>query len=391
MISIKKPTQEKSIRVAIYALSPNYNQKIAADNKYVVKKSPENVYVTGDEISDEDDIVIPDSNIIKYLDLKIFNDGRYPIREGMIDQIKSCIIKNNPPDSSRTNPMLMFYYEKAMENILTNKSKFFYAEPNYRFYPAPTIVTDQRDYIIASGPAGSGKSRFAADAAQGYFFTYSKEKRKIYLISAKPKDEALDSLDYVIRLTPEQMEWFMFEKKKDKVEEAEEVDEDGKKKKKRKKLLYDEDDVDKDTFKGIEEYAKSLFIFDDIEHYPESLMKDVIRFKKYLVQVGRSSGIDIIYCNHVLRNGQSTRTDLAECSAVVLFPKANTMYHMSSYLKDYLSLDNASIEFITNIKEHWCMIYLNHPMVGVTEQMVFRILNKKKLRDNSNNEQTTKQ
>jgi hypothetical protein len=131
-------------------------------------------------------------------------------------------------------------------------------------------------------------------------------------------------------------------------------------------------DEDDSGWKPINSFEQTLFIFDDVESVrPEKLSKSLTLFKNYLVTVGRSSSIDIILCNHIARDGSKTRVELNESSALVLFPRAGTLYHMVSYLEVYLRLSKHQIARLLDRRNRCVMLYKEHPMFAISETEIW--------------------
>ena len=372
----------------------NHSGRIAAfiSNNARSNMIARDIYLTMD---DDDNKVIPRGELVKYIDKSCFipKGSRYPISERDIHVVVDAILHENP--LGITHPHLRGIYETAHRNMLENMKHNFNADwENGRLYAVPTRREEQRDYIICSGPAGSGKTYWAADYAQAYDHTY-KGKRPIYLITVKESCSKFDQLDYVKRV--HQRDWKTFmnleklqrttrekynENKRKKYKKDKEEKEDKKEKEKDKDKDKEEDDdfddnedniLDLDTIKRKQDkkFAQSLFIFDDIDNVSEKYKSLINDFKEYITEVGRESEIDIIECNHMLMDGMKTRSALAECTAVVTFPSGITPYHLKRYLKEYLALSNDHITKILNDKSRWVMIGKFVPITVVTPNRAY--------------------
>lgn len=154
---------------------------------------------------DMEDVIFHRSNLWDYVDKNIFNDIKSS--DLQTETKKKCLIAIKRGISiSSTNGLTGKYFDKSMKCIENKIPSTFIAEPNCRFFPCPTQTKNQRDFIIVTGPSGSGKSWWAADYSQAYHYLYP--EREIYLISEKTEDEAFDKLKFVNRVPKKQWEEF---------------------------------------------------------------------------------------------------------------------------------------------------------------------------------------
>lgn len=362
MITLTKRSPA-SIRIAVHTLAD------AED-----KKKPLAIYLDGD--FDEKFVIPMDSrsNLVAYIDESIFIDGRkkYPVSKDAIDAVYKCIHNDIAP--SARDSTILHYYNLAVRDLNRKAPLQLIADRGYRFYACPTMRPSQRDSILVSGPSGVGKSCWATDFCLSYRASYA--TRKIRLISAKPSDDAFDSISCIERIPQERWNDFICKLPQPQAdpEEAEEAlpgeeEEELRPKRKKRKTTKEEEEG---QMKEIGEFSDSLFIFDDIEHIsPPAMKKKIYEFKDYLTQVGRSSGIDMILCNHLSMNYHSTRTELNECTAAVIFPQAGSAHHNARYLQTYVGLDKATTKKILDKHYRWVMIYKQHPITVVSETEIW--------------------
>ncbi len=303
------------------------------------------------------------SNLVDYVDKTLFQKGRYPISQEIIDAVFKLIRTGQMVRPHEVNPNVYQYYSLIMRDINTRLPYHYIAEIECRFYCCPTLRNNQRDFIIVTGPSGVGKSWWAADYCVTYHHTHP--ERKVYLFSGKNTDEAFDKIkDVVTRLPREEWSAFMGNV---------EAESEGPKRKRRKvefELPADTNDVSV--------YANTLFVFDDIDDIlPEALKRKVYAFKEFLTRLGRSSGIDLVLCNHLHLDYHKTRSELNECTAVVLFPRSSTIHHMQRYMKEHLGLDKDNINKIIDEKYKWAMLYTQHPMAVITQQEMWLLKRQK--------------
>jgi len=341
-------------------------------------------------------LILKRNNLTSYINPETFKNGklRYPVGQSVINGIYQAISSGIILNASKCEPIMYNYYTMIMNEIVEMLPSRYIAEKNHRFFACPTKRRNQRDFVIASGPSGVGKSWFAADYCTTYNWMYP--DRKIYLLSAKEYDEAFDTLKCVERVPQKDWKKFMGDFK---INEAAEMVIDKKAPTKRVHYTDDDDDgdeaietTDADLEKEIAaaealekeekvseipkkvDFKNSLFVFDDIEHItPDEAKKLLQKFKAYIMQVGRSSQIDIVLCNHMQMNYKETRDELNECTAVVMFPKSATIYHMQRYLKTHLGLDAVQVNRIINSHYRWVMLYKQHPLTAVTDSEIFII------------------
>jgi hypothetical protein len=254
---------------------------------------------------------------------------------------------------------LLFYIADVPSNNNTPKS--YTLTPGLRFYPTPSLINNQTDFFIITGPKGVGKSTLAADIIQTY---HTIGIKNYILISAKDKDDAFDNLGYITRI-------------KDIKEYTGKLPNDPEEPPPKKKNKNNNNETATSTpklpVKSISDFANSVFIFDDIEHHPEK--KRVNEFKSFLVQTGRSSNIHVILCNHMAMNYKETREDLLESSHICVFPQnGSSAYHIRRYMKDYMGMKPDTIERIMSERNsRWVLLYKNHPNAILTSNKILLI------------------
>jgi hypothetical protein len=310
--------------------------------------TPQEILATS--IDDDSLLIINRHNLGAYIDNKIFNNGRYPISVHFVDLIKSAI--NNGAGPLRSNTVIDAYYKLARKHVADQLKTRYIVENSQELYPAPSSKLNQRDCIVVTGPSGVGKSWWAAKYCVGYHHVYP--TRNIYLISLKDKDEAFDTLPYVNRVPRTRWTEFMGEDAQT-VPKTDEVADEA-----------------QEVAPGFR-YANCLFVFDDVENCFEADTGILIeKFKKYLMEVGRSNAVDIVICNHIAMNYQKTRAELNECTGIVMFPKAHTNYHMANYLRRYLGLKEESLNKILNMQSHyWVCIHKQFPLTVSSDKEIY--------------------
>jgi hypothetical protein len=354
-------------------------------NKEKPKEKPEDIYIYKDYHKEL--LILNRNNLADYIPDHIYNDKKYGTANKSIQKAVYTLIKNGyvPTSKSKLPYEVETYYMVAQKYINEAIPRQLIAEANHRFYVGPSLRKNQRDFIIMSGPSGSGKSYLASDFAANYQYTYE-GKRKIYFISNKDQDDSIDSLKYVYRVPKDFWQHFM--KIKEKAEKKRPI-------KKQKKTVEEEEgegewliDPETETQSNnnnnnteitdkppvIDKFKESLFIFDDIENIqPEERRKMVYDFKAFITQEGRAKQIDIVLCNHMSMRSQQSREELNEATAICVFPMRGNRYNIEKYLETYEKLNKEVIKRINDQTKNWAMIYRTHPRTVVNESEVFII------------------
>lgn len=365
------------------------------------------------------------SNIVEYVDRELFRkdkQSRHPeMNSGevtaVVNLIAARILPKNWPRRLQGHPLILEYWTKIYNDIQKRMIFQFIAEPNFSFFPCPSLRPDQRDNIIVYGPSGIGKSVFCMHYITTYNKTHNEvngkpveesKRRKIYLLSQKPQDKSLDTLKFVIRIKQEDFEEFITIDKKIPVNKNNVVDADEPERNKKIRLEQEEyakaedfdnyaittylaedeheqrfvipnsvggnmsDKKEKNDLKDISNFANSLFVFDDIETmFDEILAKKLYAFKEFLIKLGRSNNIDIIYATHSLNQlTQFNKSQITESTALVFFPHAGSVDAPLKILKDHYGLDAATISKIREYKT-WVMVTNYAPKSVLTEREFF--------------------
>ncbi len=376
----------------------------------------------------ESDIISERRSLWDLVDLSIFPNKTQPRMIEVLEQCKEAVNSGKILTTRNSTKMLYDCFEKALENISEKVAYTFNRADDGVIMPCPSMKENQRDFIVVSGESGVGKSTWTGSYCQTYHYTYP--DRKIYLISAKDSDPSFDILSFVERIPQNKLNDFIGKLASDRVKQEKEKEKEKEKelpklkktitkkkptrveitirenkqvnsdesneiknnddevqklkdeiKKKEEaleqfKLLFKQKPVDKKK-DDKKEFSNCLLIFDDIEHFqPISLRERIYAFKMEQTQIGRSKKVDIVLCNHMLRNYQKTREELLECTSLIFFPQAST-FHINAYLKQYIGLDDKIISRIVDPKSRWVMFNKQHPMSVVSQESIFLIKPKK--------------
>lgn len=227
-------------------------------------------------------------------------------------QLSKALIQEIRPDDEDIEDA----YDDAMEKITKKVTTELKLSDGY-LAPIPNInrTEKQRDCVYVAGPSGSGKSTWIR--MYGEMFKKLYPDRPIFIFSRLKKDPVLDELDP-------------------------------------KRILIDDKLVDKPI--EIKELEKSLCIFDDIDTISDKKQKAVIQqLRDDILETGRHEEIYMCNTSHQLMNYKGTRTLLNESTAVVVFPKSGSAYHIRRYFKVYGGLTTKQTDRIMGLPSRWVM------------------------------------
>jgi nicotinamide riboside kinase len=197
-----------------------------------------------------------------------------------------------------------------------------------RFQHMPD-TTREREILYITGCSGSGKSTYTRK-----FIEQLKKAKKdipIYLFSALPDDESLDSVK-PLRI---------------------QLDES---------LI--EDPID------IKEFADSVVLFDDIDVIPDKKIREAVyKIMNMGLEIGRHYKINMVITNHLPTNGRDTRRILNEASSFTYFPhSANAK--IKYFLTEYVGVDKKMITYFKKQNTRAVTIFKNYPMCYLCEREV---------------------
>lgn len=194
--------------------------------------------------------------------------------------------------------------------------------PNDSKFQQIQDTTTERQIVYITGPSGSGKSTYTRKLIEQF-----KKKNKdipIYMFSALPEDESLDSVQP-------------------------------------KRIILDESLIDDPL--SIKDFENSIVIFDDIDVLPnKKIREEVYKILNQGLEIGRHHRINMIVTNHLPTNGKDTRRILNECHQLVYFPHSASG-RIKYLLIDYLGLDKKMISYFKRQNSRYCVIYKNYPQV----------------------------
>ena len=197
-----------------------------------------------------------------------------------------------------------------------------------KFQQIPDNISE-RQIVYITGPSGSGKSTYTRKLIEQF-----KKKNKdleVYLFSALPEDESLDSI-------------------------------------KPKRIILD-DSLMSDPLE-IKDFANSIVIFDDIDVISnKKIREEVYKLLNQGLETGRHYKINMIVTNHLPTNGKETRRILNECHQIVYFPHSASG-RIKYLLIDYIGLDKKQVSYFKRQNSRFCCIFKNYPMAYMLEREV---------------------
>jgi len=201
-------------------------------------------------------------------------------------------------------------------------------------FPLPQLKSE-RLYIAA--PSGAGKSWFTADYITRTKMLFQQKKRDVYIFSRVEQDESLDkklNQKYVIRVPLDAELWNSV------------------------------------TFNP-EDFEKSICVFDDVDQLADRTLKRKVQaLRQNMLETGRHSQITVITTSHQIQNYHESRAAINESHSVVLFPKASSVYHVSSFLEKYVGMTSLEVKRVYNLPTRWIFVHKQYPRYLVWEHGV---------------------
>lgn len=210
------------------------------------------------------------------------------------------------------------------------RTKILFDDTATMLFPLPQKLSER---IYVPAPSGSGKSTFI-----GMYLDELKKKdkkRKIYIFSRVDNDEPLDRHKNVTRVPLEE-------------------------------------DFFKKTPLKVEDFKKSILIFDDIDTIMnKNVVKYVRNFRDDVLETGRHYDITVISTSHLIANFLATRTLINEANAIVLFPRGSSFSAVSNFLERYLGFNKEQIKYVKSLPTRWIWFWKEYPKYAIHEKGVF--------------------
>lgn len=227
-------------------------------------------------------------------------------------------------------------FSNVKEQLAMKESKFYRAIDGLQV--TPQLIPNQRNAYYVFGKSGCGKSTWSSKYALEWLTVHP--GGKVFIFSRKTYDPVFDDVvPGIIRVVLDRN--FVRDQKGTNGEDP------------------------------IIPYANSLVIFDDFLKIDDPTIKKAAeKLKNALFELGRAQGTDIISVQHKGKGGAKSMIELAECSAVVCFPKLN-LGESQKVLETYLCFDKTQMMRVFDEegkKQRWmCVI---HPNIVITESYI---------------------
>lgn len=256
------------------------------------------------------------------------------------------IYKNNKKNKKKNYAESESESEEECNN--TEKNKFqnmrdIKLQGNFKFQVMPSnLPLSQPSLEYISGARGCGKSFWISNWLTQFRKLY--KNYKVYLISRKPEDKAIDDLI-------------------DKRINADELV---------------EADLKADDFK-FQNGKGSCIIFDDVDTLPSdkkfNVKEAVYKLMEDVIEVGRSMGIFCLVTSHIPANSSESKRILNGCTSITLFTSCLNM-NAIYLLEKHLGLTKSEIARIRKLESRWFTINKSvHPNIVISEKETYFIKN----------------
>ena len=208
-------------------------------------------------------------------------------------------------------------------------------KPGEHFAIEPTNDPKGRNCLMVGGMSGSGKSHICLNFAKRYHELWP--DRPINLVSYLQKDATLDQIDYIKRIRPESF-----------VEDP----------------------------PKLEEFNKSLTIFDDIEGFEdddeklpkaERIAPAIQRVINMVASTGRHNSSSLIVSSHLLTNYKKTRLFLGEAHCFIAFPHGVSDTQYRRLFCVHGGCDRKAIEKTRKLPSRWVCLRKTYPSMIIHE------------------------
>ncbi len=193
--------------------------------------------------------------------------------------------------------------------------------------PAPT-----NERIIIGGPAGSGKSYWAAIYAR--LWQKLHPEGLIHIFVRQADDPAYKGIEF-------------------------------------EEIVVDNTILERDL--GIFDFVDTLVIFDDMDNLQD---KDVIvyihKLLNDLMACGRKQNIYVMYVTHIFKNRLKTQVALNESNKIVFFNGMGDRGNVG-VLKDYAQMSKDEVARLIAVKSRWCCLERKRPRYVVHEKGIFLV------------------
>lgn len=231
-------------------------------------------------------------------------------------------------DDKQKNKNRIIYVAEDEDDVV-HPYQEIHAKKGEHFQYIPN-TNSERNVLYVTGPSGSGKSFFSKNYVKEYIKCYP--KNAVYLFSCVKDDPSLSGIP------------------------------------KLKTVNIDDPEFIATDF-TIEDFRKSLCVFDDVDTEPNKFKKAKIKsILDMILQTGRHANVSVIYISHIACNGFDTRQILNESHSVTVFPRSTGGKKLKYLLDNHFGLDKEQIERIKNNKKSRAVtIVKSYPMVVLSD------------------------
>jgi GTP-binding protein EngB required for normal cell division len=253
----------------------------------------------------------------------------------------------------------------VLENLADLKDRRYFkeyeAKPGNRLELFFHFNPGKQLKMYMSGQSGVGKSHLIAQLMKEYVRRY--EDRRIIMFSQVPQDKDIDDV----------------------VEEHELIE---------RELFFRVDlnlfsQIDPKTRKvnksipipTMEQFKRSLCIFDDIDKIPNKIiLKNIDDLKNEMLATGRDhtyqgDDIDIIVSNHQILGGVRTSEILQQANFVVLFPQGLSSHGIKTTCMKYLGMEPEQIKKILSLDapHQYAIVHRDSPSFVLEQRKIWLI------------------
>lgn len=201
----------------------------------------------------------------------------------------------------------------------------------------PLLDMEKRDIAYIAGPAGSGKSTFAANLIRKFMKVHP--EKQLYVFSRTDAKQ-----DPVLRGLP--INQVM-------------IDED---------LVKQPIDITQELTEG------AIVLFDDVNTIQNDKVKKAVdKLLADILEIGRRLNIWTVITNHLVIPNEKkiARTILNELHSLTVFPKSGSSQQISYALKQYFGLSKSQIDQILQLDSRWVTINKSYPMYVMYEHGIY--------------------
>ena len=194
------------------------------------------------------------------------------------------------------------------------------------------VPTPTNERIIIGGPAGSGKSYWAAMYAR--LWQKLHPEGIIHIFVRQADDPAYEGIDF-------------------------------------EEIVVNSDILGQDL--GIFDFVDTLVIFDDMDNLQDKDVIDYIhKLLNDLMACGRKQNIYVMYVTHIFKNRFKTQVALNESNKIVFFNGMGDRGNVG-VLKDYAQMSKEEVNRLIAIKSRWCCLERKRPRYVVHEKGIFLV------------------